>query len=90
MPRTHKFTLGDRIANGLYDLLDGLVEARYSAQKRAQLGALNIRLEQLRFQTRLMFDFELISAKRYEYASLQLRSIGTELGGWLKQQSQKA
>lgn len=28
LPRDHKFVLGDRITTGLYDLLDGLIQAR--------------------------------------------------------------
>lgn len=89
LPRSHRFTLGDRIAVGLYDLLDGLITARYSSQKLSKLSGLNTHLELLRYQTRLLFDFELISIKRYEFASLQLRGIGIELGGWLKQQHQR-
>jgi hypothetical protein len=34
-----------------------------------------------------LLDFELIAIQRYEYAGKQLNSIGTELGGWIKQQS---
>ncbi|OBQ32093.1 MAG: four helix bundle protein, partial [Anabaena sp. CRKS33] len=30
LPKNHKFLLGDRITTGLYDILDGLLTARYS------------------------------------------------------------
>lgn len=33
LPRDHRFTLGERIINGLYDLLEGLILARYSQNK---------------------------------------------------------
>jgi hypothetical protein len=87
LPRDHKFLLGDRITSGLYDLLEGLILARYAKEKRSQLEQLNSRLDILRHQTRLLLDFELIAIQRYEYAGKQLNAIGTELGGWIKQQS---
>lgn len=37
LPRDHKFLLGNRIITELYELLDGLIVARYSKQKLAQL-----------------------------------------------------
>ncbi|MFM7577695.1 MAG: diversity-generating retroelement protein Avd, partial [Microcystaceae cyanobacterium] len=86
LPHSHKFTLGERIINHLYDLLEGLVNARYSKQKLAQLENLNSKLDLLRYQTRLLYDFELISFKRYEYINEQLKLIGTDLGAWIKQQ----
>ncbi len=86
MPKTHKFTLGERIINGLYDLLEGLIKARYAKKKLAQLESLNSQLELLRYQTRLLLDFQLISVKRYEYIIKLIEEIGVELGGWIKQQ----
>jgi hypothetical protein len=29
LPRNHRFTLGERMLSGLYDILDGLIQARY-------------------------------------------------------------
>jgi hypothetical protein len=88
LPRYQRFTLGDRIANGLYDLLEGLVAARFSAkeEKLAKLQPLNLKLQILRYQTRLLSDFKLLSMKRYETASRQLNEIGSDLGRWIKQQ----
>jgi hypothetical protein len=89
LPRDYKFTLGDRIATGLYDLLDGLIQARYSSDKLFLLEPLNSRLDILRHQTRLLFDFKLIATQRYEYAGKLLNGIGTDLGGWIRQQKQR-
>ena len=60
LPRNHKFTLGDRMTVGLYDLLEQLIVARYAKEKLTQLESLNSRLDILRYQTRLLLDFELI------------------------------
>ena len=62
LPRDHKFALGERIVTGLYSLLEGLIQARYANEKLPQLQALNTRLEVLRHQTRLLLDFQMLSA----------------------------
>ncbi|MDJ0902468.1 MAG: diversity-generating retroelement protein Avd [Xenococcus sp. MO_188.B8] len=86
LPRNHKFTLGDRAITKLYDLLEGLIEARYAREKLQKLEQLNSKLDILRYQTRMLLDFQLISFPRYQYASKQLNGIGIDLGGWIKQQ----
>ena len=90
LPRDHRFTLGERMINGLYNLLEGLILARYSHQKLEQLEQLNIQLDLLRHQTRLLLDFDLINTERYEHVSKLLDEIGVELGGWIRQQRQVA
>jgi 23S rRNA-intervening sequence protein len=84
LPRQHKFSLGDRISSGLYDLLESLIRARYSADKVAQLKAINIQLEILRYQTRLLYDFDLMDTRRLEFVSNIFNEIGKDLGGWIK------
>jgi hypothetical protein len=86
LPRDHRFTLGERMLNGLYDLLEGLIQARYAKSKLAKLESLNSRLDILRYQTRILMDFELMEIPRYEYAGKLINAIGTDLGGWMKQQ----
>jgi hypothetical protein len=85
--RDFKFNLGDRIITGLYDLLEGLLHARFAKNKREMLIELNNGLDVLRYQTRLLHSFKLINTKRYEYASEAMNSIGVDLGGWIKQQN---
>jgi len=89
LPRDHKFLLGDRITTGLYDLLEGLIQARYTRDKLSQLESLNSNLDTLRHQTRLLLDFNLIKTERYEYAGQLLNAIGTDLGGWMRQKHQR-
>lgn len=90
LPRDHKFALGDRIILELYELLDHLIIARYASNKLAQLEPLNSKLDILRYQTRLLREFSLIKTERYEYAQKLLNSIGSDLGGWIKQQKNKS
>lgn len=89
LPRDHRFTLGERMVNGLYGLLEGLILARYSHHKLEQLKQLNSQLDLLRHQTRLLLDFNLMQTERYEYVSKLLNEIGVELGGWIRQQQRQ-
>ena len=73
----------------LFDLLEGLIIARYAPEKLSQLRAMNGKVDLLRHQTRLLLDFELISVQRYQYVGQLLDGIGAELGGWIKQQRQR-
>ncbi len=89
LPRDHRFQLGDRMVTGLYDLLENLIIVRYQQDKLPQLQALNSKLDILRYQTRLLLDFDLLSHRRYQYVSNLINGIGTDLGGWIKQQQRK-
>ncbi|NJR64059.1 MAG: diversity-generating retroelement protein Avd [Cyanobacteria bacterium CRU_2_1] len=89
LPRDHKFLLGNRIITQLYELLETLITLRYEQQKLTQLEALNSKLDVLRHQTRLLLDFDLMSDQRYEYAGQLINAIGSDLGGWIKQQRHK-
>jgi hypothetical protein len=90
LPRAHRFQLGDRMISGLYDLLEKLIVVRYQREKLADLQAINSKLDVLRHQTRLLLDFGLVSNQRYLYAGQLINGIGTDLGGWIKQQGKKA
>lgn len=89
LPRNHKFVLGDRMVAGLYNFLENLLKARYERHKLPRLEALNSELDILRYQTRLLKDFELMSVQRYEYVSGVINDIGSDLGGWIKQQKHR-
>ncbi|MBL1208165.1 diversity-generating retroelement protein Avd [Geminocystis sp. GBBB08] len=80
LPRNHKFMLGDRLINGLYDLLENLIAARFASEKVTILTQINLKLDIIRYQTRLLYDFELIKVDRYNYGSQLLKEIGIDLG----------
>ena len=86
-PRDHKFLLGDRVLNNAYDVLDLLIEAKYSRNKVPLLDRVNVRLEQMRFQVRLAHDEKLISTHQYEVASRLVNEVGRLVGGWRRSRS---
>ena len=64
-----------------------VIAAEYAREKLALLQGINARLEVLRYQTRLLYDFRLIAVNRYEFAASAPHEIGVESGGWIRQQS---
>jgi hypothetical protein len=68
----------------LYDILDGLIQARYTRERVALLRAVNLHLEQLRFQFRLASDLRCLSQDSYGFAARTVNEIGQMVGGWIK------
>lgn len=87
-PRNHRFVLGERIERNLYDLLEILIQAKYSRQPSELLRGANLRLEILRFQIRLANDLQCLRAKSYTFATKAINEIGKLVGGWLRSRNQ--
>jgi hypothetical protein len=86
-PRNHRFTLGDRIETGLLDVLEALVSAAYRRDKSQDLDLANRRINVVRHLWRLAFELKIIAHKSYAYGSQKIVELGTQIGGWRKQQS---
>ena len=87
LPRSHKFTLGDRITNLALDTMELLIQAVYTRNKRELLSKANLNLEKMRYMIRICYDLDLLGLRRYEYVSKEINEVGKQVGGWLKQQS---
>lgn len=84
-PKTHKYSLGERITVNFFNILENIIEAQYSSKKKSYfLRNANICLEKLRFLFRLSKDLQCITLKEYEYASREVNEIGKMVGGWEK------
>jgi hypothetical protein len=83
-PRNHRFVLGERIERNLYDLLETLIQARYTRQRQPLLVQTNLTLEILRFQMRLAKDLQCLKTNSYGFAARAIDEIGRLVGGWLK------
>ena len=90
LPKHHKYLLGDRLITNLYDFLENLVDAQYQNEKLEILTKLNRQLEVIRYQTRLLHDFKAMRVQRYENVSKLMNEIGTDLGGWIRQQKHRS
>jgi len=83
-PKQHRFVLGERIERRLYDLLETLLQARYTRERSGLLRQANLSLEVLRFQLRLAHDLQCLRTNSYGHACRLLLEIGKMIGGWLK------
>jgi hypothetical protein len=87
-PRSHRYSLGQRIESRLYDVLEQLIRAKYAERgaKVPHLASVNLDLEVLRFLSRLAHELAFFPHKAHEYAARELNEIGRLVGGWLRQQ----
>lgn len=88
-PRRQKFLLGDRIQGIALDVLEALIEATYTRERRAHLARANLGLEKLRVLIRLATELEMLDQRRYEYAARTLEDIGRLVGGWARADAER-
>ncbi|MEA3413654.1 MAG: diversity-generating retroelement protein Avd [Pseudomonadota bacterium] len=85
-PRSRRFTLGERIESRLISVLESLVEAAYSRDKRPLLRQANRQLAVARHLWRMAFELRAISSRVFEHGAGLVDSLGRQIGGWLKSQ----
>ena len=83
-PRAQKFVFGDRVLNLALDVLEILVEAAFTRERKAHLARANLGIDKLRFLLRMAADFRYLDRRRYEHAARLLDEIGRLIGGWSK------
>jgi hypothetical protein len=83
-PRKQKFLLGDRIQTAALDVLECLIEATYTRDRKGQLARANLGIEKLRFFFRLAVELHYLDRRRYQHAARTLDEIGRLIGGWIK------
>ncbi len=84
LPAGHRHVLGKRIQEGLYDLLEALILARYTPDDLERLQRINAHLDVLRCQTRLLVTFQLLDQRRHEHVAGLINAVGVQLGGWIQ------
>lgn len=83
LPRDKKYTIGDRLLNRLYDVLEDLIKAKYRSRNKLELlEQANVGLEIVRFYQRLILSDNLWDRKRYQFASKSVNDMGKLLGKW--------
>jgi len=87
LPKSHRFTFGQRLDNLTLDALLLVTRAVFAArpEKPALLRELNLLLEQLRVLWRLVHDRRWISQQQLLFVGQRLDEIGRMAGGWLRQ-----
>ena len=85
-PKHVRFTLSQRIENLALDVVEDLVEARYTRSKKDVLRRANLRLEKIRVLLRICHTKHYLPNKGYRHAMTKVEDVGRMLGGWVKQQ----
>lgn len=88
-PKKIRFSFTNRIDNLALDIIEGIVEARYSARKREILQRVDLSLEKLRILLRMCHDQQYLDTRGYEFASKKIREAGKMVGGWRRQQESR-
>ncbi|SPE40809.1 conserved hypothetical protein [Candidatus Sulfopaludibacter sp. SbA3] len=83
-PKSYRFSIGDRLVDGVLEILMKLVDAAYSRDKERLLMEVNAMLNRLRFLLRLAKDLKLLQIESYGYAAENVEEIGRMVGGWRK------
>ncbi len=86
-PKKVRFTFSDRLNNLALDIVEDLIEARFSKSKVGILKRANIKLEKIRILLRICFEQKLMAIQSYKFAMLSINEIGKMMGGWLKHQN---
>ncbi len=85
IPKTFRYTLGEKIDNCFLETLELLFFAQYAKkeQKLPTLQKANVKFDTLKFFLRLMWETKGIEEKPFIRLSESLSAIGKMLGGWL-------
>jgi hypothetical protein len=83
-PKSQKFVFGDRILNISLGVLDSLLAATFTRDRKFHLSQANLGIDKLRFLLRMATDLRLLDLRRYEHAARSLDEIGRLIGGWSK------
>ena len=85
-PKSTRFTFGQRIDNLSLDILESVIEARYSRERSPVMRAANIKLTRLRILLRLSTDKRYLSKRQYSFAGEKVDEIGRMMGSWAKRE----
>lgn len=83
-PKDQRFLLADRIERILMDILEMLIEAVYSKDRRGILIKINLKLDVLRFMMRIAKDMKYVNVNAYDFFAQSVLEIGRMVGGWIK------
>lgn len=85
-PKSVRFSLAGRVMNSTFDILDLIVEAIYTKNRKPVLVKINLILEKLRVLFRISFSRRYINSNQFRFINEQLEEVGKMVGGWMKGQ----
>jgi four helix bundle protein len=88
-PKSEKFSMAQELKRTMIKVLELIIRANRSRDKRAFLNDIDVELEILRTQVRLAMELGFLPLKKYETWSGHLAEIGRMLGGWIKSEKKE-
>jgi len=83
-PRSARHAFTSRVEGAALDVLEAILEARYSKAKAEPLRRANLRLDLLRVLLRLAHGRRFLPTAGYEHAARAIDEAGRMIGGWAK------
>lgn len=84
IPKTQRFTFGQRIDSITLDVLQLIVRSIYVSERREMLREANLKLEELRVLWRLVKKRGWITLRQLDFTHRQIDEAGRMIGGWYK------
>ena len=89
-PKKVRFTFSARIEDLALDIIEGIIEARYTHRKTEALRRVDLDMEKLRVLLRMCHDLQYLDHKAYEFAARSIGEAGKMVGGWRKHEEGRA
>jgi hypothetical protein len=83
-PKSEKFVLTVQLKSLFLDMIQLIIRANKSGDKKRHLFDFDVKLEQFKLLLRLAKDLQYLKLNQYEFASSKIVEIGKLLGGWMK------
>jgi len=81
-PRTHRYTLGDRIEGRMLDVIELLDQARFGRKRAEALEEAGTRVQSIASLIRLACDLRLMSHGQYGTLAERVTNVGKQVWGW--------
>jgi len=86
-PKNSRFTLGQKVENLAFEILELIAAANSTFDKERRLELqkeIGARLEALRILMRMTKDLEFMNVRSYKFGCEKVLEVGKILGGWIK------
>lgn len=81
-PKAYRFTLADRIQEGLLVLVERIQDTVLGKHRKESLGQAQNIVDRLRLWNRMAKDLRCLDTKQYAFAAERIEAIGKQIGGW--------
>lgn len=81
-PRVHKYSIGEKLKNISFDLMDSVIKANSVKDKKVLLQEAESILEKLKIYIRLCFDLKILGRQSFEFLTRKMDEISRQLNKW--------